>query len=142
MSPLGLMTVISFAGSRCPKTENHFHCSFLFRHPLRHGFDERVSHLRGDGTRMRVAQLEELFDKRDFGGGGIEAAECAPIVDNHAGANHVRTAIDSSGSDRNLQKRRQLFLILDRSPWMNQTSLIGWRAVRSHEHIVCDGLTE
>ena len=55
---------------------------------------------------MRIAELEELFDKGDFGSGGIEAAECAPIVDNHAGANHVGTAIDSSGSDRYLGEQK------------------------------------
>ena len=56
----------------------------------------------GDGAGLGIAELEELLDEGDFGGGGVEAAEGAPIVHHHPSPDHVRTAVDRPSRDGHL----------------------------------------
>ncbi|RUP45041.1 hypothetical protein BC936DRAFT_148683 [Jimgerdemannia flammicorona] len=75
-------------------------------------------------------------------GGGVEAGEGAPVVDNEASADHVGAAVDGSSDKRDLEERRKLVLVLDRGARMHKPALIADRAEGADEDVIGDSLAK
>ena len=59
--------------------------------------NERVAHLASDFIRRgRVAQLEDVLNDADLCRRSIKSAEGRPVIDAHASADHLATAVHSA----------------------------------------------
>ncbi|KAF2462339.1 hypothetical protein BDY21DRAFT_12026 [Lineolata rhizophorae] len=108
---------------------------------------ERLDHSllirRVDGRRGgAVAEAEDGLDDGELGGGGVEAGDGHPVVDDDAGADDGAAAVDGAGDERHLEQRRQLVLVLHRRLGVHDAALVAEGHVRAREDVVGDGLAE
>jgi len=66
----------------------------------------------------------------------VDASERRPIVDEQAGADQFRAAVDRAGEQRHLQQTAQLVLVLQRSLGVHEAALVREGCVRADEHVV------
>lgn len=97
---------------------------FCFHH-LGVVVNERVAHLVDDGGAGLALEAEGGLDDGHLGGGGVETGEGAPVVDDHAGANDLGTAVDGSGDEGHLQQRRELVQLRTGGLGVDETALEG-----------------
>ena len=106
---------------------------------LHHG----VLHARVDvAGALALAQSEDALDDAELRGGGVEAGDGQPVVDDHAGADDVASTVDAAGNQRHLQQARELILVLDARLGVDEATLVGEAHVASHEHVVGNRLAE
>lgn len=86
------------------------------------------------GLATRV-ELEYTLNHGHLSGGGIDSTEGCPVVDNHTGTNNVGTSVDGSRGQWDLEKLRQLIHLRDGSARMDQATLVGQGAERSHQEV-------
>lgn len=93
-------------------------------------------------ARRVASELEYLLHHSDLGRRRVVATERSPIISNQSSSDNVRSAIHSSGNQRNLEKRGQLFLLGHRSARVYKSSLICEDAVTADERVSSDRLAE
>ena len=77
---------------------------------LGHALNEWGAHLLWNGWGLSVIQFEHRLNHRQFSAGCILASESTPVVDHHSSANHIRSSIDCSSHQRNLESRENVWL--------------------------------
>jgi hypothetical protein len=87
------------------------------------GINERRAHVLDDGAGARAAKLEDALHHADLCGGCVHTAERAPVVDHHAGAQHVAASVDRARHQGHLQQRRQLLQVFYRCAGMHLQGL-------------------
>jgi hypothetical protein len=89
-----------------------------------------------------LAQPEHRLDHTQLRRRGIHAHDGQPVIDDHACADHGRSAIDAPGHQRHLQQTAQLVLVLDRRLGMDEAALVAEGHVAAGEDVGGDGLAE
>ena len=79
----------------------------FLRDPLHlgHLIDQASSHLGRDVGWLRIFKLEDLFNYRNLGRGGVKATESDPIVRHQSCSNDIATPIHSTSHQRYLEER-------------------------------------
>ena len=96
-----------------------------------------------DRTRSHaLAELEDGLHDAQLGGGGVEATNSHPVIDDHSGANNGATAVHTAGDERHLQQRAELVLVLDAGLRVHDTTSVAEAHVATRQHIVGDRLAE
>lgn len=89
-----------------------------------------------------LAQPEDALYHTQLGRSSVEPCHGHPVINYHSCANNGRSPIHAAGHKRDLQKTRQLILILNRGFRMYNTSLIGESHIRTRKNVVGDCLAE
>jgi hypothetical protein len=87
-------------------------------------------------------QFEDALNDTNFGGSGIQTTERAPVVDHETGTDDVRTSVDSTRHQRDLEQRAQFIEILDSGTGVNQASLVSDLAVRANQGVTSNRLAK
>ncbi|KAH3664265.1 hypothetical protein OGAPHI_004617 [Ogataea philodendri] len=104
--------------------------------------NQSISKVIGDSVWVCVLQFEYAFNDTELRSGGIETRNSNPVVNNHTCTNNGRSTVHGTCHQRNLEKRREFLLVLDRGLWMNQTSSVGESAIGSNKNVTGNGLSE
>lgn len=91
---------------------------------------------------LALAESEDALDDAELCGGGVEARDGHPVVDDHAGADDVAASVDGAGHEGYLQQAGQLILVLDAGLGVHEAALVGQAHVAADQHVVGNGLAE
>lgn len=91
---------------------------------------------------LALAESEDALDDAELCGGGVEARDGHPVVDDHAGADDVAAPVDGAGDEGYLQQAGQLVLVLDAGLGVHEAALVGQAHVAADQHVVGHGLAE
>lgn len=110
---------------------------------LEHALDESISELIADARRRSLlSKLENRLDNGKFSGGGVETAECYPIVDDHSSTDELGSSIDRSSDDWNLEQRGELSLCLWWSTGGHEASVRAECTVTADKRVLSETDTE
>ena len=82
-------------------------------------------------TGLVVRQLENLFNSSDFRRGRVHTNKSRPIIRYDTSTDNIRTAVDSTDRDRDLQKLGKFFHFLNRGAGVYETALVRQARIRS-----------
>ena len=68
------------------------------------GVNKGITHILDNSARTVILELEDRLDHRQLGRGCVQTSECAPVVDQQSSANHIRTTVDSTSDQGNLEQ--------------------------------------
>lgn len=85
-----------------------------------------------------LLQLENTLNDLNLSSCGLETAEGRPVIHDEAGGEHIRTSVDGSGAQWDLQQVRQLVELLHGGLGVNQASVVVKGAVGAYKHVVGD----
>ncbi|KAF1738575.1 hypothetical protein CRV24_000501 [Beauveria bassiana] len=91
---------------------------------------------------VAVAKAEDALNDGQLCGGGVEASDGQPVVDDHAGADDVAATVDGAGNEGHLEETRELILVLDARLGVNEAALIGKAHIGADEDVIGDGLAK
>lgn len=91
---------------------------------------------------LALTKSEHALNDTEFSGSGIKSGNGEPVVDNHAGADDVGAAVDTTGDKGNLKQAGKLILVLDSCLGVNETTLVRKAHVTADEHVISDRLSE
>lgn len=97
--------------------------------------DQRSANIVEQTRRCALLQIEDFLNNGDLVRRRDKAGKRTPIVDRQTGADNFGAAVDSAGDKRDLEKRCQLLLVLDRGFGMDNGALIRERTIRADENI-------
>lgn len=89
-----------------------------------------------------LAELEDGLHDAQLGGGGVEAGDGHPVVDDHAGADDGAAAVHAASHQGHLQQRAQLVLVLNAGLGVHNAALVAEGHVAARQNVVGDCLTE
>lgn len=95
-----------------------------------------------DTTGTHLTQPEDTLDDAQLRRRRIQTRHGQPVVDDHAGADHGATAVDTTGDEGHLQQGGELILVADGGLGVNDTALVGEGHVGTGQDVVGHGLSE
>ncbi|KAG7137919.1 hypothetical protein HYQ46_008394 [Verticillium longisporum] len=105
--------------------------------------DHGILHARVDVARSQtLAQPEHALNDAELRRRRVETRHRHPVVDHHAGADDVASAVHTARDERHLEQTAELVLVLYRRLGVHEAALVRERHVRADEHIVGNGLPE
>ena len=94
------------------------------------------------GSISALLKFKDSFYNSQFSTGGRDTTESSPVVNYHTGANNIRTAVDRSSGDWDLQQLRQLVHVGYRGLGVNHSSSVTDDTVATDENVARDSSSE